>query len=302
VRPPIPSPARLLGLAAALLAALPAAAQQAPEDAPPPGGLADLAGPRALALSAAVGSASGNDGLFVNPGAIAARRRYAADGSVFLERRGSSWATQVVGGSVVDAITSPIAAGFSYQRAQEGDYTGNVFHLAFAGPVVDRFFLGVSGKWLSLKGPALPEGGDDDVRAATVDAGFLFQVSPVLSIGAAGYNLVPIGHEAVAPAGAGAGIDVGNEQKFHVTADWRTDLDRRGEGTNRYSAGAELLLGGLMPLRGGWSYDETLDTQWWSVGGGLVTRDVAIDVGFRQSVETPSARTFSAALRFFAFD
>lgn len=286
-------------MAAALLAAAATAAAQEP----PPGGIADVTGPRALGLSAAVGTASGNDGLFVNPGAIGAHRRYEADVSVFVDRRGSESVTQILGGSVVDAITSPIAAGFSYLMAQEGDYTGNVYQLALAGQVVDRFFLGVSGRWLSLDGPPAPPGeGSNDVNSVTMDAGFLFLVSPMLSVGAAGYNLVPIGNAAAAPFGMGAGIDVGSDRRFHVTLDWRVDMDRHEQATNRYSAGAELLLGGLMPLRGGWSYDETLDTQWWSAGVGLVTKDVALDFGYRQSLDASSARTLTGALRFFAFD
>ena len=61
-----------------------------------------------------------------------------------------------------------------------------------------------------------------------------------------------------------------------------------------------MLLGRLVPLRAGWMKDETLDTQWWSVGAGLVTRSgVALDVGYRQSIEDPSARTIAATLKLF---
>jgi hypothetical protein len=281
----------LLGAAAAASAAEP----------PPPGGITELAGPRTLALSASVGTATGNDGLWVNAGALAARRRYEGETGVFIERRGSENVTQLIGGSVVDSITSAVAAGFSYRRSMEGDYQGNVYHLALAGPIAQRFFLGVAGKWLSLDGPEV-DGASQDMSALTVDAGFLFQVTSFVSIGGAGYNLVPIENTAVAPTGAGAGIDVGSERAFHVVADWRIDFDRGDGSTNRYAAGAEYLLGGLMPLRGGWTYDETLDTQWWSAGVGLVTKDVALDVGYRQSLDASSARMFSAAIRLYVFD
>jgi hypothetical protein len=87
-----------------------------------------------------------------------------------------------------------------------------------------------------------------------------------------------------------------------VVADWRIDFDRGPSTTNRYSAGAEFLLGGFMPLRGGWTYDETLDTQWWSAGAGFVTKDVALDVAYRQSFDSKSARMLSAAVRLYVFD
>jgi hypothetical protein len=55
-------------------------------------------------------------------------------------------------------------------------------------------------------------------------------------------------------------------------------------------------------VRAGYVLDETLDTQWWSIGAGLVTRDVAIDVGYRQSVDATSARTIAATVKLYVFD
>jgi hypothetical protein len=48
--------------------------------------------------------------------------------------------------------------------------------------------------------------------------------------------------------------------------------------------------------------DETLDGQWWSAGAGLISQGgVALDVGYRQSLDTPSARTIAATLKMFLF-
>jgi hypothetical protein len=159
--------------------------------------------------------------------------------------------------------------------------------------VAERFWLGVGGKYYSLHG-------QPNVSAATMDAGLLWQVAELVSIGVAGYNLVPIGNEAVAPAGAGAGFAVGTDRSFQVTGDWRADFDRRGKQANRWAAGAEALLGNLVPLRAGWMKDEVLGTTWWSAGAGLVTGSgVALDVGYRQSFDDPSARTFAASIKLF---
>jgi hypothetical protein len=278
--------------ATALLAAASAALAA---DPPPPGGIPDLMGPRTLGLSAAVGTAAGNDGIYVNPGAIAARKRYSVETGAVIDRRGSRTANRFIGGSIVDSKTSPATAGVSYLRAQEGDYQGNIVHAALAGPIGEGLFLGVSGKYLSLDGPR-------SISAATADAGILWQLSDLVSIGAAGYNLVPIANDAIAPMGAGAGVALGNDRSFQVTGDWRADFDRAGKTTNRYAAGVEILLAKLVPLRAGWMQDETLDTQWWSLGAGLVTRGgVALDVGYRQSMDDPSARTIAATLKLFLF-
>lgn len=271
------------------LAAVPAGAAEPI----PSGGLPDLVGPRTLALSAGVGLATGGDGLFLNPAALAARTRYAIEALGYLDRRGAENATALFGGSVVDSKSAPVTAGLAYVRAHEGDVTGNAWTLALAGAAAERLYLGVAGKYLELKGA-------EEVGAATLDAGLFWQVTSVLSLGAAGYNLVPIGHERVAPMGVGAGLTVGTEESFQVTADWRADLDRADGTRNRYGVGAELLLFQIMPLRGGYQVDEVLDTHWWSAGLGLVSRTgVALDVGYRQSVDDANARTLAASLRLF---
>jgi hypothetical protein len=280
-------------LAALLLVV--AAGNAAAAEPPPPGGIPDLVGPRTLGLSSGIGVASGNEGLYLNPGAIAARKRYSVETGALFDRRGSETVDRFIGGSIVDSATSPVTAGVSFQRAQEGIYTGNVFHVALAGPVQQGFFVGLAGKWLSVDGP-------ESTSAGTVDAGVLWQISNLLSIGGAGYNLVPAGNEAVAPMGAGAGIAIGNDRTFQITGDWRTDFDRGDSSTNRYSAGVEVLLARLVPIRAGWMNDETLDTQWWSVGAGFVTRaGVALDVGYRQSFDDPNARTIAASVKLFLF-
>jgi hypothetical protein len=282
-------------LAAALsLASTGAARAASSDDSPPPGGIPDLVGARMLGLSAGIGAPAGNDGIYVNPGAIAARRRYSVELGGLFDRRGSENVDKFFGGSVVDSQSAPVTAGFSYQRALSDPYKGNLAHLALAGPVMERLFLGVSGKYISLSGP-IPVG------AGTMDAGLLWQVAEMISIGITGYNLIPISHPAVAPLGAGAGIALGSDTSFQVLADWRADFDRvEGKTANRYSLGAEWLVKSLLVLRGGWMHDEVLGTNWWSAGGGLVAQHgIALDVGYRQSLDTPSARTFAIALKFF---
>lgn len=257
-----------------------------------------MVGPRTLGLSAAIGAATGNDGIYVNPAALAARKRYSLEAGVIVDRRGGQTVDRFIGGSVVDSMSAPVTAGVSYLRAQEGRYTGSLVHAALAGPLREKLFLGVTGKWLSVDSAE----GARSTSAATVDAGLLWQVSDLISVGGAGYNLVPIGNDEVAPMGAGAGVALGNDRSFQVTGDWRADFDRAGKTTNRWAAGVEVLLGQLVPIRAGWTDDETLDAQWWSMGVGIVTRGgVALDVGYRQGIDDASARTVAATLKLFLF-
>ena len=258
-------------------------------DSPAIPALPELSGPRSVGLSATVGTASGNEGIFVNPAAIAARRRYSVELGGLIERRGAESVIQLAQGSVVDAITSPIAAGLSWGKILKGPYEGSVFDLAFAGAASRGLYLGASAKYLSLDGPR-------DAKAVTADAGLFWQVSEWVAIGAAGYNLVPIGNKVLAPRMAGAGLTLGTDRFAQVTAEWTADLDA-AKTLNRYSVGAEVLLGNMFPLRAGYVKDEILDTRWWSVGAGVVQGKVGIDVGYRQSLDASSARTISASFK-----
>lgn len=279
----------LLGIA--LLGAGAASAAEPPL----PAGYPDLVGPRALALSASIGIAASNEGMWVNPGAIGARRRYALESDVFVDRRGADTTARFYGGSVVDSMSAPVAAGVSYMRSDEGPYTGNAWEGVLSGELAKGFYLGVAGKYLSMRGPK-------NVSAGTVDAGVLWQVANELSLGVAGYNLVSIDNPAIAPKGYGAGVGIGNDRSFQLTGDWRADLDRRAKTTNRWAVGAEVLLGQLVPVRAGWMRDETLGGSWWSLGAGLVTQSgVSLDIAYRQSIEDPSARTIAGALKVFMF-
>jgi hypothetical protein len=283
---------RLRCAAAALLAACGASAA----DPIPPLGIPDLTGPRTLALSAGIGLASGNEGLFLNPGALAARRRYAADGLLLIDRRPDTPGDvngRYFGGTVADSVSAPVALAVSYLRANEGPSEGNLWQLAFASPLTDRLFLGLTGKYYTLSGV-------EDVRAGTLDAGLFWQVTEKLSLGGVGYNLIPTNHEAILPRAFGAGLTIGSESSMQLTGDWRIDLERADEESkNRYGVGAEYLLRGMFPVRAGYQVDEVLDTTWWSAGLGIVTPQVALDLAFRQSVDVASARTFSLALRGF---
>jgi hypothetical protein len=295
---------RISLLLAAVISSAASAASAA--DVPAPGGVPDVVGPRALALSAGIGLASGNDGLFLNPAALAARKRYSIETGAFIDRRGSRTVAELFGGSVVDSLTGPVTAGLSFQRAFDGDYDGNIVHLAFAGPILEGLYLGATGKWLSLHEVQPLAGGvsrTNAVGAATADVGLFWQVAEYVTVGAAGYNLISISNPRVAPRGYGAGLTIGSDRLAQVTADWRADLDRADRTTNRFGLGGELLLGGLVPLRAGWAHDETIGARWWSIGAGFISRSgVAIDVGYRQDLNAHSARTIAAALKLYMFD
>jgi hypothetical protein len=276
------------GLAAAALCSA------ARAEGPQPAGIPDLLGARALSLSAYRAVTPGNDAIYTNAAALAARRRYSLETQWLTDRLGADTDLQVLTGSVVDSESS-VTGGFAYTRVLSGPWQGNLFHLPFAFAATDTLFLGATAKYGSLDGPA-----GERMRAANVDASAWLRASTLFSLGVAGYNLVSAGHRQVQPRGLGLGAALGDDRRFHLGADWRGDFDRRGKLTNLYAVGGEILALDLFPIRAGWMRDETREASFWSVGVGVVTAGgVALDLAYRQGIEDTSQRTLGAALKIF---
>jgi hypothetical protein len=315
---------RVHARATVTLAAL-LAAGAARADSPPPLTVPDLAGPRTLALQAGVGSATATEALFLNPAAISARRRYTVDAFYLTDRRpapsssqappsgASPWRQQDdFGASVVDSISTPLAAGLAYVRDTRGVETGTLLRLALAGPIAQGLFLGVQGNYFDLSGngSTLDSAGVAHpwprVKSTlNLDAGLFYQANDKVSVGAAGYNLLSAKHREVLPRGFGVGAAVGSDTSLQVVADWHVDLDRvknatgSSKSTSRFSAGLEYLVNGVLPLRVGYQIDDTSRTRWWSLGLGLTSTKAALDLGYRQSTTDARARTFGVAVRVF---
>ncbi len=286
-----------------LLLALLAAGRAAAADTPPPLAVPDLTGPRTLVLEGGVGAATGTEALFLNPASLAARKRYTVDAFYLTDRRPKLTAEaqrqDYFGGSVMDSSTTALAAGFAYARALEGVETGTVLRLGLAAPVSRGLFLGLQGNYFDMRGV------EHVSPTLNVDAGLMYQVTPKVSIGAAGYNLVHSDHHQVEPQAVAAGFALGSDTSLQVIGEWRMDFDRvrtadgGAKKTNRYGVGAEYLFDNAVPLRAGFQVDDISKTNWWSAGAGWVSSRLAIDLGYRQSTTDPSARTFEVALRVF---
>jgi hypothetical protein len=272
-------------------------------ETPAPLTIPDLAGPRTLALQAGVGLANGSEALFSNPAALAARKRYVVDTFFLTDRRpgldGSAERQDYFGGAAADSATTGVAAGFGYTRAMKGVETGTLLRLALATQLTRGLSVGVQGNYFDLRGVERID------KSFNLDAGLFLQVSPQVSVGAAGYNLLHNEHRGVLPRAWAAGFALGSDTSFQVVGEYRVEVDRAraadgsAKSTNRYAVGAEYLFANAVPVRAGFERDETLDTSWWSAGAGYVTQRFVVDLGFRQSTTDPTARTYAVALRVF---
>jgi hypothetical protein len=296
----VPSLQIRLVAAAALLAGLataPALAQSLP-----PGGLFDLQGARALATSAATAGVTGTEAIFVNPGAMGVRTGYVAEALAVNERRGAATSSRYLGVAVVDGVSSPAAVSAAYLASTEGDHQGYLASLGLSGPLTQRMHVGVQGRYLKLGGarPGDKLAGSEPLQVVTADAGLSWDVTGLVTLGVAGFNLIPTGHPAALPQSMAAGLAVGTDTLVRVVADWRGTFLPNREVANRYAAGVAGLVGGMLALRAGWSRDELLHATWWSAGTGLVSGDgFSIDFGYKQSVERADAREMALSLRYY---
>ena len=277
------------GLLALLLLATPVRGED-----PLPTGVPDLIGARGLSLGAYRGIAPGNDGIYTNAAALAARRRYTLETQWLLDRRGSDNELQVLTGSVVDSDGS-VTGGFAYTRVLSGPWIGSLFHLPIAFPLGESFFVGATGKYQALNGPF-----NDQMRAANFDVSAFWQASSMFSLGGAVYNLLDAGHRGEEPRAYGAGAAVGDDRTFHLAVDWRGDAQRQGKLTSLYAVGAEVLLAEVAPIRAGYLKDDTRHASFWSAGAGFISSSgVGLDLAYRQCIERSDERILAVGLKIF---
>lgn len=277
-----------------------------------------LTGPRTLVLGGGVGAATGSEAIFVNPAAMAARKRYVMDGLyLFDSRPGAAEASarhgQYFGGALADSQSTELAAGLAFLHASKGPQTGNVVHLALGGPLASGLLVGVTGKYYALQGVEKAK------STLNMDAGVFWQITSHVSVGGAGYNLVGSSKDFTTPQEFGAGIAVGSDTSLQLTADWRVNTEAcfldgkphpcsppseapagmQKRSASRYGGAIEYLVDGVLPLRAGFQLDDVSKTKWWSAGLGLVSAQAALDIGYRQSLDKSSARTVIVAVRGF---
>jgi hypothetical protein len=253
---------------------------------------------RSVALSAFRGVTPGVDAIFFNPGGLAARRRFAIEAQYLVERAGADSQARFFGAAAVDSQTSSVAAAVAYSRVLNSGFNGGIYDLALATAISTGLYLGVTGEYLKLSGPV-----GSGINAFTASTGLYWEAHPLIAFGVAGYNLIPIGHRQTVPPGVGAGISIGSDRILHVNADWRGQFDPQGKVLNTYSAGAEVLVADMFPLRAGYLNDEWRNGQWWSAGVGFVSASgVAFDIGYRQAIGVPGYRTIAAGIKIFLFN
>jgi opacity protein-like surface antigen len=258
------------------------------------------------ARSAAMGGAlrafgNGITALYTNPAGMALTRVYhlGALASIWPEPKRQSY-----GAGAVDSVTGRLAGGIggSYSSLDpdgvERKWTD--VRLALAMPLSDKFFAGLTGKYLKLRqngvGPLslrsdLASGGlveDAIVNNFTFDAGLTVKPTDSLAIGLVGSNLTNPG-TGFQPLSLGGGVGYGTRDltvEGDVLADFTTYLRGNGSAktTWRTMLGLEYLAADHYPLRLGYRYDQGPATHAISAGLGYLDPQFAVELAVRRSV------------------
>jgi hypothetical protein len=240
--------------------------------------LRDISSARGYAMGGAtVAQGLGTESILGNPAAMALFKLYR------IELHGawdSSDKDAFAGVSVMDAKTSPVAAGLDYHilslRNGAGRSTAHFTTLALALPLSSSLMLGASLHYLRLRG------GLDPLRIndTSVDAGMLVRLGSAYTLGFSAHNLVgsdrpELGRYYSAHMGLFTGL-------LTLGADVRADFDTAEKNLFTYSGGAEYLFGQAVPLRAGYSYDTFRRTSQLGLGLGFITQQGGgIDFAYR---------------------
>lgn len=219
---------------------------------------------RALGVGAEAGTG--------NPAALAAFHTYR------IELTGAwDWVGKDVSGTVAvaDSVSSPLAAGVSYQLVSLGKgserATAHLNTVSLALPIAESFMIGVSSRYLLLRGAR-------EANALTGDAGILWRPGEAFALGVSAHNLIDTHHEELtryysAHAGVIAGL-------FTAAADVRADFTTNSRTTFTYSGGLEYVLGQSFPIRAGYTWDGFTRASQLGVGIGLLTPGGGLDLAY----------------------
>jgi opacity protein-like surface antigen len=253
---------------------------------------------RGLALgTGARGSAISSSALAYNPAGLAVGRYYHIDGAVdYMPDR----STTAFGGSVIDSLTSRMAAGLALRGFVSGanGLGGIDGRLGIALPFGDSVSLGTTLRYINVKHekPELDPG--NAARGFTMDASLRIAPVQMLQLYVGGYNFINL-ESAYAPVTIGTGAAVTLGEYGVIGADCLIDLSSYRTAGVTVGGGLELLAAQSVPLRAGYSYDTKREQHTLSFGLGYTDRSVGLDLSLRQDVGGAGDTRLMGAFRFY---
>jgi len=238
--------------------------------------------------------------LFQNPANMATSRVYHAAALVQIWPEASR---QSYGAAAVDSVGSStrlaggVGATWTRQDPDGIDRTATDLRLAFAYPFSDKLFVGVGGRmlWLSQNGagPLGPSYAASGLDGGKIFKNFAFDLGLTLKPGA-GLSFALVGNNlngadtGFQPLTFGGAIGFAQE-KFGIETDVVSDVRTWDKSKLRAMAGADVLLGDYVIVRGGYRYDQGAVSHSASLGLGYIDRSFSADLGVRRVLSGDSA-------------
>lgn len=233
----------------------------------------------------------GSEAVLGNPAAMALFPSYRIEGTGAWDARQKEG---LLGITVIDAATSRLAMGIDYHWVSLGRGGGrSSAHLSSLGvglPLSQTLMIGATARYLRLSGQSR------FVSSITADAGLLLRLSPSLVAGVSAHNLIDTNNEELTRYySAHMGVLLG---LLTVAGDVRADFTTNDRNTFTYNGGVEYIVGQVLPVRAGYSYDGFLRTSQLSTGVGFMTESGGgLDLGYRHDLGGPKGRMLALTLR-----
>ncbi len=274
--------------------------------------LGEIQSPRALAFGGAqVALGTSTVALFQNPANLPLAHVYHFEALAAVSPEGQR---QSYGGAVVDSSTRARAGGvagtFNLQDPNGINRQWTDFRLGFGYALGDRFAAGATLRYLRVqqdvdKGPlGAPDyvsngtSGSPVLNTLTFDLGATLIPVDGFKIAAVGKNLTNPG-TAFAPTTVQGGLGYGSDL-FSLEADVLGDFTTYNAPRARAMFGGELFLGGHVPVRLGYRYDDGTKTHALAAGLGYVDTSWSFEVSGRHDVAGEHLGTMLvASVRFF---
>lgn len=255
--------------------------------------------PRMTALGGPTRAGSNSlTALYSNPANMAAAQLYhvGAFGQIYPEARRQSY-----GGAIVDSLisSSGLAGGLGgVWTLQDPDGIRREWmdlRFGLAMPLGDVFFLGLTAKYITLQqngtgplGSSEASGGlagTNIIQTISFDAGATLRPIKEFSLAITGHNLTNP-ETTLLPLMGGIGIAY-NTGEFGLSADGVLESRTYEAARFRMNAGGEVLLADRVALRGGYRFDQGLQSHALSGGLGYVDPKYSIDIALRRGVAGP---------------
>lgn len=253
---------------------------------------------------------SSTTGLFANPATMAMSKVYHLEGIVNIWPEA---VRQTYGVGAVDSVGSStglaggIGAAYSIQDPQGVDRKATDVRIGVAYPISDKFFVGITPKYLRLEqngqgpfGPSLASGGlanEAIVNSWSFDAGLGLRLGDSFTLGVLGTNLTNPGHS-FAPTSAGGGLGF-STRELSISADFVADFDTYQATKTRAMVGGEFLAGGHIPIRAGYRFDDGQKNHSISGGLGYLDRSFGVNVAYRRTLDKEASSTIFFGVQFF---